>query len=888
MSESPARQGPNAHFIAHLESGGAVLTATRRQARFIRTLYDSAQVAAGRRAWPSAQVMPLSAWVTARWDELAQRSDTAPALLSDAEAAWVWRNQADGMLDADLLDPADLAQAARRAWLGLHRHGGHTGLLSAAAVTRDQRLFAAWASRVESELEARGWLDPGRLVATLAEHLQRLEPRESILLGGFRKPTPAVARLTEALAARGWSVDRVPVAGAVVEARGHAAQEPAAEIDAMLSWVRARLQADPHARLALVYADLPARRAALERAFGSALQPDLELPGARERDRLFDFAGGPPLTAWGVAAAALACLETGDDRIEFATASCLLRSRYVGREDELEARVRLDAWLRSRGLAAWTPAALAAQARARECPALAESLESATRSLRAPGPAARADAWAGAFGDALAALGWPGGGKLGSDEYQAAQALRERLGELASIGRTAPVLAPADARRELTRLAQAAFQPERGEAPVLVFDALEAPGVEFDGLWVAGLTAARWPQPAAPDPFIPRSLQAGLGMPGASAAIALEEATDITHAWLGAAPEVIFSWPCREDDSAVAPSRILPASLGPLAAQEPLRTRVKVAFGSTPLSPLAADPAPPADPARLRGGSRILELQAKCPFRAFAELRLHAAPLEDPSSGVDARSRGLVLHRVLELIWRSLGSHAALVRLDADALATLMDRSLDRALADELPADLGARLRDLERQWQLAALTRLLEYERARPPFDVIATEEKLETRLAGLPLKLRIDRVDRIEAGLAIIDYKTGKATTSQWRGARPDAPQVPLYAVLRGDGVAAAAFASVSAHQVRLRGVAAADDALPDVEVAERFRLTDDRQAGFTWPQVREHWAGWLAALARRFQAGDAAVDPKQPQTCRYCHLETLCRVRPMADAAERDQDE
>ena len=54
-----------------------------------------------------------------------------------------------------------------------------------------------------------------------------------------------------------------------------------------------------------------------------------------------------------------------------------------------------------------------------------------------------------------------------------------------------------------------------------------------------------------------------------------------------------------------------------------------------------------------RGGARLLELQAACPFRAQAELRLGARALEEPGVGVDAAERGDLIHRALAVLWQA-------------------------------------------------------------------------------------------------------------------------------------------------------------------------------------------------------------------------------------------
>ena len=56
----------------------------------------------------------------------------------------------------------------------------------------------------------------------------------------------------------------------------------------------------------------------------------------------------------------------------------------------------------------------------------------------------------------------------------------------------------------------------------------------------------------------------------------------------------------------------------------------------------------------------------------------------------------------------------------------------------------------------------------------------KQVARHADLEFAVSIDRVDRLADGARVlIDYKTGNAA-ADWRGERPDNPQLPIYALL------------------------------------------------------------------------------------------------------------
>ena len=76
-----------------LAGGGTVITGTHRLARQIRQQHDRTRAATGARAWPTADALPLDAWLRRRWESTALR-ELLPGrhrLLSDDESRLVWR-----------------------------------------------------------------------------------------------------------------------------------------------------------------------------------------------------------------------------------------------------------------------------------------------------------------------------------------------------------------------------------------------------------------------------------------------------------------------------------------------------------------------------------------------------------------------------------------------------------------------------------------------------------------------------------------------------------------------------------------------------------------------------------------------------------------------------
>jgi len=429
------------------------------------------------------------------------------------------------------------------------------------------------------------------------------------------------------------------------------------------------------------------------------------------------------------------------------------------------------------------------------------------------------------------------------------------------------------------------FQPETPDVPIQVLGELEATGMEFDHLWVLGLSDETWPRAPRPNPFLPAELQRAAGVPQGSAAGMLDLARRLTGEWLSCAGEVVLSHPLREDDREFKPS--------PLIVAVPERTLALPDYASyrgavhdlREIDHSADVQVPPLGAAAaVGGGTAVIRDQAACPFRAFAFHRLGAASLEAPHAGLDAMERGALVHRVLALAWAQLKTKGALDAIaDAD-LDALLARAAEEAverIRRERPTVLSGHFAGIERR-RLARLAReWLEQEKRRGGFTVLATEDKRRIEIGGLLLNARLDRVDQTDDGRRIvIDYKTGKASPGAMLGERPDEPQLPLYVVGAEPDASAVAFALVKAGEMGYAALARDDDLLPDTKAfsASRYR---DRQG--SWQEVVAAWRADLARIAAGFVAGEAAVDPKRyPNTCRYCDVKPFCRIYERLDNA------
>jgi RecB family exonuclease len=168
-----------------------------------------------------------------------------------------------------------------------------------------------------------------------------------------------------------------------------------------------------------------------------------------------------------------------------------------------------------------------------------------------------------------------------------------------------------------------------------------------------------------------------------------------------------------------------------------------------------------------------------------------------------------------------------------------------------------------------------------RGPFTVRRREERTTIPIGPLRLKVQPDRIDEVEGGVVLVDYKTGyRARPSNWLGNRPDDPQLPLYALLtKEDELQALLFGRVRpGSEMKWQGLAANQSILP----------TQKRQVIADLELRRSDWNTVLTTLAEDFATGRADVNPKSiAVNCDGCPQRLLCRIDPTTFAGRATDD-
>ncbi len=312
-------------------------------------------------------------------------------------------------------------------------------------------------------------------------------------------------------------------------------------------------------------------------------------------------------------------------------------------------------------------------------------------------------------------------------------------------------IAPEDAVPILGQLLDSVrIRPPYGGHPrVFIWGLLEARLQQADLMVLGGLNEGVWPALPAPDPWLAPRIRANLGLPNLEFRVGLS-AHDFASA-LGA-PHVLITRARRDSRSPTIASRLwlrLQAMTGGLVRDTKLE-RLALALDD-PGAPRPVDrpaPKPPREQRPTKISVTSVDRLKADPFAFYAQAVLGLRRLDPVDADHSAAWKGTAVHEVLE----------AWLRDDECDPAKLVNRA--RSLLES--ETIHPMLRALWQPRLMEAIRWIEEQEVTNQALGrrPIAAEKRGEATLDGVLLHGKADRIDRLpDGGLAILDYKTGKA---------------------------------------------------------------------------------------------------------------------------------
>jgi ATP-dependent helicase/nuclease subunit B len=377
-------------------------------------------------------------------------------------------------------------------------------------------------------------------------------------------------------------------------------------------------------------------------------------------------------------------------------------------------------------------------------PRLRARVEAVAALLAKPVGLAELSAGLAAAATVLAGNGpWRGAeGRMAADLLGDLQAADEASGFTVTPEDSLPIL------RDL--FDQQRVRPAYGGHPrISIWGLLEARLQQADLVVLGGLNEGAWPAAPAPDPWLAPRIRSNLGLPDLEFRIGLS-AHDFASA-LGA-PQVLITRARRNDRSPTVASRFwlrLEAMTGGITRDtrlERLAAALDDPGSAQPATRPGPKPAMELRPNRISVTS-VDRLKAD-PFAFYAQAMLKLRTLDPIDAEHSAKWKGIAVHAVLEQ-W-----------LKEDDCTP--DRLLPRARALLAGGSIHPMLRALWAPRLIEAIKWIeeqVESDRSlgRLP---LAAEITGEAEIDGVVVHGKADRIDVLpDGGLAIVDYKTGKA---------------------------------------------------------------------------------------------------------------------------------
>ena len=899
-------------LLPHIEGGSTILAPSLRVKDAILAQYLSS---IDKKVAITPNVIPIDIFIKQYW-ELNARQGIDPCnqlqLLTASEEILLWNEIIEDSLDTiPLLNPDETANAVAhsyqlaRQWLDSKVFIQE--LKTNSSIT-DVAVFSQWIEIFQTQcnsLQLISLVDAITIFTQLLRSKKVTSLPDKLTLVNFYDPPPlyqnffaALPNSEELLTAPKESINS-KLCKTKLEF-----DDKDSEIQSCVAWVKKTLDEKADAHIGIISSNKVSDRTHVERALRNTLIPNLLFYNHDEQPLFNSTGGATRLSDAPIIHDALLVLGLGREQHQIEDLIRLLQSPFLKHEEtsdpeiENQARISLACFLRSRAHTTISSRELSYlienEERAYHCKLFATQLLKIRTELRKLHTKSTTLQWSQTFSRMLKTTGWPGSLNF----HNQTRALNQWQKLLTQFGRTSSILPRLDYSSALAKLRLLATQQNMSSEfhcslPISFYSINESIGLEFDHVWLLGFNDQQWPEPARPSSFIPYATQKAAGIPRSNSEIQLNNSRRLFAQLLTSTNFSMHASYCKNegDQEFRASSFIQEFELGDsIGVMRSLNQKTAQQMHNITMETVSDTSLPLTKEESVVGGASLISDQSSCPFRAFAKNRLQLEPEPSLETGLSKKARGTALHIALEHLFESIESRDDLKTADLTKFVGYASGRAVEHLAKHFRDIMTPRFQKIEKQRIEGLLHKFIEVEKKRPAFNIIAREQSLSQNYNNLLLKVRIDRIDRLENGsTALLDYKTGKYTVStrSWLDDRPEDMQLPLYYSMATNSdfkqVQSVTIAHVNAEKMGYSGITMTESFSSEVRTIDQEKWTN-----LNWEQVKKYWSKKILQFSNEFNAGESKVNPIKPiKTCTYCGLQSLCRIQELTNSDVLDQD-
>ena len=474
--------------------------------------------------------------------------------------------------------------------------------------------------------------------------------------------------------------------------------------------------------------------------------------------------------------------------------------------------------------------------------------------------------WLELFGEVATCLFQNSASKFGSRQFQANETLTDCIqvyqAQLQSEKKPIPLFKAWLFLEDM--IEETTLSLERSQSPIQILGMLETTGLDFTDLWICGMEHENFPSAVSANLLLPSKTRREYGLPRSSPQQELDFAQARINSWLASSENTIFSF-ARDTEISKDNSLTTLLSKQNTVVHEPIARKTINPFFSShgiEMERYTDEHGNSIQEPLLKGGTRRLSVHQECNFKSFAEFQLKLRPIEEVPLLTGPLERGTMLHEILHALRSEKESTADYLEITSDSIRLFCQKIV--GTHDQLPDS----FRKAEINRLSAIIESFLELERSRLPFKTMALEKKFILELDDIQIEIRVDRIDSVEKGMFVFDYKSSNRSISQGSIATPRDLQLPAYSLIEGK-VNGVFYVNLTSEGPNISGVS--QDPLSDTENSDI--KTHIPQRG--WIKQREEWRTTIKAIGESIKRGDAIVGGGARE-CEDCSFKGLCRIQ------------